>query len=204
MLTFEYGDIEINHLKSRDKLLGKVIDEMGSLKYRVRPDIFEAIVHNIIGQQISDKSAATVWGKLQTMVEEVTAENIFKTSVEDIQKCGMSMRKAGYIKGVSSAVVSKEIDIDNLGSLSDEEVIKVLTSLNGVGIWTVEMILLFSMQRPNVLSYGDLVIRKAIMNLHNLENLSKKDFEEYKELYSPYCSVASLYLWSMQTSLRKN
>jgi len=84
-----------------------------------------------------------------------------------------------------------------LAHLSDEEVIKQLSLLNGVGIWTAEMLLIFSLQRPDVVSYGDLGIRKGMMKLYGLESLTKKQFESYREHYSPYGSVASLYLWEL-------
>ena len=197
MDTFTYGDAEINYLKSRDELLGKAIDKIGIIKREVTHDVFKALINNIISQQISGKSATTVWNRLQDRVTEVTAKNIFDTPVEDIQKCGMSMRKATYIKGVSNSIINEEINIENLKNLPDQEVIKILSSLNGVGVWTAEMILIFSMARPDVLSYGDLAIRRGIMNLYNLEDLSKEDFKKYKQMYSPYASIASLYLWEL-------
>ena len=197
MDTFTYGDAEINYLKSRDELLGKAIDKIGIIKREVTHDVFKALINNIISQHISGKSATTVWNRLQDRVTEVTAKNIFDTPVEDIQKCGMSMRKATYIKGVSNSIINEEINIENLKNLPDQEVIKILSSLNGVGVWTAEMILIFSMARPDVLSYGDLAIRRGIMNLYNLEDLSKEDFKKYKQMYSPYASIASLYLWEL-------
>lgn len=197
MSIFKYGETEINYLKNKDEDLSKAIDDIGIIKREIMSDTFKALVNSIVSQQISGKSATTVWNRLQDRVVDVTAQNIFNTPVEDIQKCGMSMRKATYIKGIGQAVINKEIDIDNLKNLPDKEVIKVLTSLNGVGVWTAEMILIFSMERPDILSYGDLAIRKGIMNLYNLECLSKQDFEKYKQRYSPYASIASLYLWEL-------
>ena len=99
----------------------------------------------------------------------------------------MSMRKAGYIKGIADAAISKEIDFDKLDNLSDEEVIKELTSLKGVGEWTAEMLLIHSLERPNILSFKDL----------GLADISKKEFEVYRRRYSPHCTVASLYLWEI-------
>src|SRR5690606_32156269 len=109
--------------------------------------------------------------------------------------CGMSLRKAGYIKGSAKAAVDKTIDFDNLVNLSDEEVIKELIKLKGVGEWTAQMLLIHSLERPDVVSFKDLAIRRGMMKLYNLSTLSLEEFYEYKKKYSPYGTVASLYLW---------
>jgi DNA-3-methyladenine glycosylase II len=107
------------------------------------------------------------------------------------------MKKVGYIKGIAEEAMSGEIDFNNLNSLSDEEIIKKLTALHGIGVWTVEMLLIFSLNRPNIVSYKDLAICRGMMNLYGLKTLSKEQFEKYKKRYSPYGSVASLYLWHL-------
>ena len=110
----------------------------------------------------------------------------------------MSMRKANYIKqAAAAAIVDGELDIDELYTLTDEEVVKKLTALNGVGIWTAEMILIFSMQRSNIMSWGDLAIHRGLRMLHRHRKIDKKLFQKYKRRYSPYASVASLYLWEI-------
>lgn len=194
---FKYGEKEIAYLKERDRLLGAAIDKIGLIKREVTPDPFEALISSIISQQISTKAAITVENRLLDLVKKISAESMAGLSLEDIQSCGMSMRKAQYIKGVVDAAISKEIDFQSLKDLDDEEVIKKLTSLYGVGVWTAEMILIFSLERRDVVSYGDLAIRRGMMNLYGLDSLSKKDFDKYRQLYSPYGSVASLYLWKL-------
>lgn len=194
---FKYGEKEIAYLKERDRLLGAAIDKIGLIKREVTPDPFEALISSIISQQISTKAAITVENRLLDLVKKISAESMAGLSLEDIQSCGMSMRKAQYIKGVVDAAISKEIDFQSLKDLDDEEVIKKLTSLYGVGVWTAEMILIFSLERRDVVSYGDLAIRRGMMNLYGLDSLSKKDFDKYRKLYSPYGSVASLYLWRL-------
>jgi 3-methyladenine DNA glycosylase/8-oxoguanine DNA glycosylase len=109
----------------------------------------------------------------------------------------MSSRKATYIKNLAQNVLNGELNIDELYSLSDEEVIKILSAQNGIGIWTAEMLMIFSMERPNILSFGDLAIRRGICNLYHHKELTKTQFERYKKRYSPYGSVASLYLWAL-------
>jgi len=117
--------------------------------------------------------------------------------LEKIQSCGMSMRKAEYIKNIAEAAVNKTIDFDDFPNKSDCEIIKTLTAIKGIGIWTAEMLLIFSLMRPNVVSYGDLAIRRGMMTLYGLKELPKEKFARYAKRYAPYGSVASLYLWEM-------
>lgn len=198
MNFFKYGQKEIEYLKMKDKILGEEIDRIGEIKREVEPNVFTALISSIISQQISTKSAITVKNRLIELVGEINPQNIAKLEVESIQKCGMSIRKANYIKEISNADLYGNIDFEGLYKFTDEEVINKLTSLKGVGEWTVEMLLIHSLQRPNILSYKDLGIRRGIMELYGLKELIKeKEFQIYKERYSPYCSVASLYLWEI-------
>ena len=197
MRYFQYGQKEIEYLKRKDKKLAVAIDRIGIIEREITPDPFEALVSSIVSQQVSKKAAETVLNRFHELVGEITPENILKANEEFIQKCGMTMRKAGYIKGIADAAISGEIDFNNLDSLSDEEIIKKLSALHGVGVWTVEMLLIFSLNRTNVVSYKDLAICRGMMNLYRLKTLSKEQFEKYKKRYSPYGSVASLYLWQL-------
>ncbi len=196
MPHFEYGQKEIAHLKRKDKRLGKAIDDIGMIERTTNPDVFAALIESIVSQQISKKAAKTVCDRLHALTG-FNADKIAKAELFDIQQCGMSLRKAGYIKETAEAAVSGKIDFHSLHTLSDKEIIKKLSSLNGVGIWTAEMLLIFSLQRPDVVSYGDLAIRRGMMNLYGLAELPRATFEQYRQRYSPYGSVASLYLWAL-------
>jgi methylated-DNA-[protein]-cysteine S-methyltransferase/DNA-3-methyladenine glycosylase II len=165
------------------------------IEREVIPDPFTALVSCIVSQQISNKAAETVWNRLLKMLQCITPESIAMASLEEIQGCGMTMKKAGYIKGIAEAAATGRVDFKNLHTLSDEEIIKMLSSLHGVGIWTAEMILIFSLCRPDVLSYDDLAIRRGMMILYGLKELPREKFLRYKKRYSPYGSIASLYLW---------
>ncbi|MCL2565414.1 MAG: DNA-3-methyladenine glycosylase [Defluviitaleaceae bacterium] len=195
---FEYGETEISHLRKKDKKLGAAINKIGILKRKINPDLFSALVGNMIGQQISIKSANTVRSKLSELCDmDIEPEKLHNLTVEEIQGCGMTMRKAGYIKNIAEAAVTKSVDFNILPSKSDEEIIKSLTSLNGVGVWTAEMLLIFSLMRPNVISYGDLAIRRGMMRLYGLDELPKEQFLHYAKRYFPFASAASLYLWEI-------
>lgn len=197
MKYFKYANKEMDYLKERDPILGAAIDRIGFVKREVNPDIFSALISSIISQQISTKAAITVKNRLLELVGEIKPENIIKLDLEEIQKCGMSMRKADYINSIAEAVISKAVDLNNLNKLSDGEVIKELTKLKGVGEWTAEMLLIHSLQRPNVLSFKDLGIRRGLMRLYSLDHISKDEFEVYRNRYSPYNTVASIYLWKI-------
>jgi len=197
MQIFRYGSIEIDYLRARDKILGRAIDEIGMIERRVIPDIFTALVASVAGQQVSAKAAETVWGRMEKRFGTITPNTIAAATAEEIQQCGMSMRKAGYIKGIGDAVAGGDTDLAALSVLTDNEVIARLTALDGVGIWTAEMMLIFPMQRPDVVSWGDLAIRRGMMRLYGRETLDRAAFDRYRRRYSPYGSVASLYLWEI-------
>ncbi|HHY12879.1 MAG TPA: DNA-3-methyladenine glycosylase 2 family protein [Firmicutes bacterium] len=197
MATFKYGQTEIEYLSRRDRLLGQAIARIGMIEREVNPDLFSALIRNIVAQQIAKKAAATVWNRMCELLGRITPARIAAADIDAIQQCGMSMRKAGYIKSAADALVCARLDLEAFPHMSDEEIIKELSSLPGVRVWTAEMLLIFSLGRPNVLSWGDLALKRGMKNLYGLKELSKDQFEECKRRYSPYGSVASLYLWEL-------
>jgi DNA-3-methyladenine glycosylase II len=197
MEIFKYGQFELDYLKKKDKILGLAIERIGMVEREVIPDLFAALVNGIVGQQISSKAAATVWNRLQKYFGEISPQIIASATVEEIQQCGLSTRKAGYIKGIGEHVMRGVLNLSELYELPDTEVIKRLSSLHGIGVWTAEMLLISSMERPDVVSWGDLAIRRGMINLYGLKTLTKEQFDGYKKRYSPYGSVASLYLWTV-------
>jgi len=195
---FKYGERELNYLKSRDEKLARLIDELGFPEYEVIPDLFEALVYNIIGQQISIKAADGIWRRVLGMFGDITPERIASASIDELQSAGLSKRKAEYIRSAAESIVSGALDIAALKSMPDDEVIKELTKLRGVGKWTAEMLLIFSLERPDVFSRDDFGLRRGLCKLHSLDRLGDEIFEHYRRLYSPYCSVASFYLWQFK------
>ena len=197
LAIFNYGDTEINHLKKRDKALGAAIDEIGPYQREINPDLFSALVHSMVGQQISTKAHATVWERMKAQLGEVTPQTILSCAEAELQSCGITFKKVSYIRGAAERVMDGRLDIDALHSKSDDEVCKELSKIDGVGVWTAEMLMLFSMQRPDILSYGDLAIHRGMRMLYRHKKITKELFEKYRRRYSPYCSVASLYLWAI-------
>lgn len=194
---FEYGEAETAYLRERDPELGELIDRYGFQEREIEEDLFVSLVSTIISQQISGKAAVTVYNRLEERFGGIDAEKLALAPAEEIQKAGMSMRKAGYIKSAAEAVCGGGLDIELLRGMNNDELEKTLVGLKGIGKWTAEMLMIFSLGRPDVLSYLDLGIRRGICSLHGHDELSPEEFERYRELYSPYGSVASLYLWAL-------
>ena len=197
MDIFDYGEIETTHLKARDKELGAAIDIIGPIRRAVNPDLFSALVNSIIGQQISSKAQATIWQRMQDKLGKITPQAILDCMEADLQSCGITFKKAAYIRCAAERVMDGRLDIASLYSKDDTEVCAELVKTNGVGVWTAEMLMLFSMQRPNILSYSDLAIQRGMRMLYSHMKITREMFEKYRQCYSPYGSVASLYLWAI-------
>ncbi len=196
-MYFEYGQNEIEYLKSKDKRLAEVIDKIGMIERQVDSDLFSSVVHHIVGQQISTKAQETIWQRITDTLGTVNADIIINTGADKLQSLGMSFRKAEYITDFANKVKSGEFDIEKVWHMNDEEAIKELSSLKGIGVWTAEMILLFCMQRPNILSFDDLAIQRGMRMVYHHRKIDRRLFEKYRRRLSPYCSVASLYFWAV-------
>ncbi len=194
---FQYGRRETDYLSRRDKRLGAVIDRIGHVEREVIGDLFAALVNSIVGQQISTKAHRTIWLKMTETMGAVTPEAVDRMGTEALQRFGISFRKAGYICSAARKVLSGELDIDALRTLPDEEVCARLTALDGVGVWTAEMLMLFSMQRPDILSFGDLGVQRGMRMVYRHRTIDRARFEHYRRRFSPCGSVAALYFWAV-------
>ncbi len=196
-MYFKYGQNEIEYLKSKDKRLAEVIDKIGMIERQVDSDLFSSVVHHIVGQQISTKAQQTIWQRITDALGTVNADTVLNAGADKLQSLGMSFKKAEYITDFASKVKNGNFDIEKVWHMSDEEAIKELSSLKGIGVWTAEMILLFCMQRPNILSFDDLAIQRGMRMVYHHRKIDRKLFEKYRRRLSPYCSVASLYFWAV-------
>lgn len=197
---FEYATDAIEYLKAKDKKLGAAIDAVGVVRREMdEDDLFTAIVHQIIGQQISTAAQATIWNRMRERLGEVTPSAVCAATEEELQSCGITFTKARYIKSCAEKVASGQFDLDAVREMDDAEAIAALSSLEGVGVWTAEMLLLFCLGRPDILSYGDLAIRRGMRMVYHHRKVTREMFERYRRRYSPYGSVASLYLWAISS-----
>ena len=196
-MYFTYGETELSYLRQKDKRLGEVIDRVGPVRRAVDTDLFSAVVHHIVGQQISTKAQATIWQRMQDALGRVNAETVLAAGVPRLQALGMTFRKAEYITDFAEKIRSGAFNLESVKYMSDADAIHALSSLKGIGVWTAEMILLFCLQRPNVFSYDDLAIQRGLRMVYHHRKIDRKLFEKYHRRFSPYCSVASLYLWEV-------
>lgn len=193
----EYGEEELAYLKSKDKRLAEVIETLGFIEREVHTDVFESLIDSIVSQQISGKAAQTVWARMDAGLGAITPERISSASIEELQQFGMTFSKARYIQNAGMRVATGELDLEALRTKSDEEVCRELVALDGIGVWTAEMLMIFSLQRKDILSFGDLGIQKGMRMVHHHRKIPRDLFEKYRRRYSPYCSIASVYFWAV-------
>lgn len=196
-MHFKYGDQEIEYLKRKDVRLATVIEQVGRIERATDHNLFASVVHHIVGQQISSKAQATVWARLQELLGEINSKTILAAGIEKLQSAGMTFKKAEYITDFACKIESGEFDLEAVWQMPDDEAIKALSSLKGIGMWTAEMILLFCMERSDILSYDDLAIQRGLRMIYHHRKINKKLFAKYRKRYSPYGSVASLYIWAV-------
>ncbi|MGD9605274.1 MAG: DNA-3-methyladenine glycosylase [Bacilli bacterium] len=196
---FEYGQEEMNYLKTKDPKLGIFIDKIGYLERFVDDNLYFSLVAAIVSQQISGKAADTVLERIKAVVGNVNPENIAQCSSDDLQKCGLSWRKVSYIKDFTNKIINEELNLNDLKIMTDEEIIRKLDALKGFGPWTAEMLLIFSLERKNILSFNDFAIQKGLRLLYHHRLITPILFHKYQKRYSPYATIASFYLWEIAT-----
>lgn len=185
----------LDHLR-KDVVLRAVIEEHTCPDSERGEDLFKEITTSIIGQQLSVKAADTITQRFVTLYNGFpSAEEILNTDDETLKSTGVSRAKVKYIKGLSEAVLRKELDLEKIKKLPDEEFINELTKIKGIGRWTAEMILIFALKRPDVFSMGDLGLRTAVSRLYLVERNDIAKIEKITLKWRPYRSLASRYLW---------
>lgn len=194
---FYYDEGSLEALKAKDETLKEIIDQLGPLYIPIQTDLFEAIVFHIVGQQVSKKVQETIWQRLQEEFGAITPEKVNQVDLIFFQKLGISRRKASCIQEIAHRIVSGQLDLESLRTLEDEEVIETLSAFKGIGPWTAEMVLLFSLQRLDVFSYSDYGVKRGLRMLYGHKEIDPSLFEEYRQRFSPYGSLASLYLWQI-------
>jgi DNA-3-methyladenine glycosylase II len=187
----------IQHLKKADPVIGMIIEQVGPYRMAHREPTFETLVRSIVFQQLSGKAAATIFGRLAAAAGgPVSPEAILRLTADEMRTLGLSRQKTAYVRDLAERTIRGEIDFSALDEMPDKEVIKTLTAVKGVGVWTVHMFLMFALKRPNVLPTGDLGVQHAIRRLYKMRQMPKAaDIEKRAKKWHPYCSVATWYLW---------
>lgn len=179
-----------------------VAEQVALPEFTYAGDLFQALVQNIVSQQLAVRAAELIYGRVVALLGEISAGNLLLTDAEALRACGLSGRKVGYLQGIAAAVQGGRIDFAGLAGRTDADIIAELVQLKGVGVWTAEMLLIFALGRRNVLSYSDLGIRQGIMHLYGLETLAEGEFAAYRRRYAPYGTLASFYLWHIKDRAR--
>jgi DNA-3-methyladenine glycosylase II len=194
-------------LAKRDPTMAALIERIGKidLEERLRrrseerpADAYGALLRAIVGQQLSTKAARSIYNRILAMFggKTPTPRQLLKAKEEDLRAAGLSGRKVEYVRDLARHVIDGELELDRLAELGDEEVIEEIVAVRGLGLWTAEMFLLFHLERPDVLSGGDLGIRKAIQIEYGMEEMpTPKETEAFGERWRPHRSLASIYLW---------
>lgn len=194
-------------LAASDPAMAALIERVGTIDLATRlrrrseerpADAYGALLRAIVGQQLSTKAARTIYMRVLEIFGGGTPspQQLLEASEADLRAAGLSGRKVEYIRDLASHVLSGELELDRLGELADEEVIEEIVAVRGLGRWTAEMFLIFHLERPDVLSGGDLGIRKAIQIEYGLEEMpAPQRVLEIGEPWRPHRSLASLYLW---------
>ena len=190
----EYWDMAKKELSRKDDVLHQIINEFDDLELVSRGDLFYTLIRSVVGQQISVKAASTVWSRFCERVGDIEPKNILSAEIEELRSCGLSQRKAEYVRGISESWS----DYDSLEwkEMSDEEIIQELIKLRGVGKWTAEMILIFTMLRPDVFPIGDIGMIRGIEKSYNSgERMSRDELYAISEKWKPWRTVACCFMW---------
>jgi len=195
---FEVYQREIDYLKNKDQRMKDLINYIGEINREYNPNPFIALINSIVYQQLSSKAAASIWTKLNNQIHKLNPKNIASAKNSSLKQCGLSQRKIDYLKNVAEAVNKNELELSKLDQMTDQEIIDQLVKIKGIGTWTAEMFLIFSLARRNVISYNDLGIRKGLQWFLALRSEpTEKQFENFKSRFSPFNTAASFYLWEV-------
>jgi DNA-3-methyladenine glycosylase II len=187
----------ITHLKKSDPVLRAIIERIGPCRMEFGPPEFHSLAEAIVYQQLNGKAAVTIFNRFAALAgEPITPAGLLKLTDEQLRSVGLSKQKASYLRDMAERATNGQLDFSKLHELSDEEVIKHLTQVKGVGVWTAQMFLMFTLKRPNVLPTGDFGVQMAIKKHYNKRRLPKPaQMERLAKAWEPYRSIACWYLW---------
>jgi DNA-3-methyladenine glycosylase II len=188
----------IDHLVKLDPVMAELIEQVGPFRLALEEDYFKAQVRSILAQQISTSAARSIHARLVAAVRNDSSmeSGIHRLEVEELRQRGISRPKAVYLKDLAAKVLAGEVQLHSLAEKSNEEVIEELIRVKGIGKWTAQMFLIFSLGRLDIFPADDLGVRAAIKRLYRKRTLPKpKQLRKYEKLWHPYSSIASWYCW---------
>lgn len=191
------GDAAITHLTAANPILAEIIRQNGPCSIALRPPTFETLARSITFQQLSGKAAKAIFDRVRAATgKRFSAAGFLKLSDEELRACGLSRQKIASLRDLAGRVARREINFRKFAAMEDEDIIAALSEVRGVGVWTVQMFLMFSLGRPNVMPLGDLGIRNAVRKAYGLMEPPKPaDLAAIARDWHPHCTVACWYLW---------
>lgn len=197
-MTLTDFTIILKHFEAVDPKVGEIlltVDLNEWFEDRGVEDHFQHLARNIIYQQLAGKAASTIYSRFAALVGEIKPEKVLAHSDQELRDVGLSWAKVKYVKDLASKVQTGEVILDNLDTLEDESVIVELTKVKGIGRWTAEMFLIFTLHRENVFSYGDLGLKNGFAKLYGIESPSVMQMEKVVKKWDPYKSYGSIAMW---------
>ena len=188
----------IDYLK-RDKKMQILIEKFGSPNFIIGQDYFQSLIRSIVFQQLSGKVAQTIYERFMKLIPKTSnlcPNEVLKLNKDEMRKAGLSFQKINYVRNLADYFENNSLQKNNVEKMTEEEISKELIQIKGIGQWTVDMFLMFTLNRADILPYKDLGIQKGIMKIFKMKNLpSKKEMENCSRKWRPYRTIACWYLW---------
>ena len=195
-LAPEYWTEACKHLMKRDRVMKRLIPELGDVALSQRGDAFTTLARSIVGQQVSVASAQKVWDAFAALPQAMTPANVLKLKVDDMRAAGLSARKVDYLVDLALHFDSGRLHVKDWGAMDDDAITRELVAIRGISRWTADMFLIFHLARPNVLPLDDASLISGIsQHYFSGDPVSRSDAREVADAWKPWCSVASWYIW---------
>jgi DNA-3-methyladenine glycosylase II len=198
-MTDHQAENALAHLSAADPVMAHLVQERGRLVLPATDDYFFTLLESIVSQQLSSKAAATIMSRILSLFpgkESPDPDSVLALPDQAFRDAGLSWSKVSYVKDLAARVTSGRLPLDHIAQMPDEEAIEALVAVKGIGRWTAEMFLMFSLARPDVLAVDDYGLRAAMMSLYGMPELPKPAaMREVAEPWRPYRSYGCLYLW---------
>ena len=191
-----YDTKEMIYISNKHPVMKALVDHYGKLKMGKISDVYMSLILHIISQMLANSVSDALIKRFLALVGEINPENVLSVGADAIRECGISRKNAAYILELSNSILENRYDFSLLDAMSDDEAVKYLMQIKGVGKWTAEMIVEFTLGRLNIFSYEDVALQNGIKKAHGFKTLSKLRFDRLRKTYSPYCSVASVYYYA--------
>lgn len=198
IIEFKLNSQPVRTLMDKDSILAGLISYIGDYTLLLRTEYFGSLVKSIIGQQLSAKAASSIWLRVQTICPDISPLTLNMLNDGQLRGVGVSSTKIRYLRDLTQRVLSKDLNLDTIENLTNDEVISTLTQVKGIGRWTAEMFMIFSLGRQDILALDDVGLQRAVKWLYQLGDISNSaDLLAYGELWKPSRTIASLYLWEV-------